>query len=126
MGPAVKRPNDNPAAVDFGWRGTFVDGWCGPLVSFRVGVNTTISICHLVVWFRPEKLERPARLWVDFDDADPFELDVGFGRTSHIQVACPGRAGDVLGGRLRCDHVLSDLGADRRILSYRLAGIGFT
>ena len=112
-------------AVVFDVSGIHEDGWCEPLVTFKVGVNSDVSLCQLAIWLMREPDRQHSHFSVRFGSSKSFEFDLLHERTSCVQIACPSISGGVIEAALHCDNLVSDKGQDLRPLSFKINSVAF-
>ena len=121
MNPA--RPQlDN--AVVFNVAGWHEDGWCEPVVSFKIGADVDISRCQLDLWLLGEGKPRSS-FSVQIGEAAPFVFSMPHEDLLSVQVACVCDAGEAVEARITCDNILINKGSDERDLSFRLNQVRF-
>jgi hypothetical protein len=110
---------DQPAGV-LETTGHSEDGWCEPSVNVTVVARAEVAICQLEVWLMPEPQRTTSILSIRFGDEDGTSFEIPHGVITVVQGACRGVAGDVIGGVLECDNLVSDKGSDLRPLSFKI------
>jgi hypothetical protein len=119
----LARPHIPNAAV-FNVEGWHEDGWCEPVVTFKIGADVDLSGCQLDLWLMGEG--RPQSSFsVQIGEASPFVFAMPHDDVLTVQVACLCDAGEAVEARITCDNILIHKGSDERDLSFRLNQIRF-
>ena len=110
--------------VVFNVSGWHDDGWCEPVVTFKVGADADLGRCQLDLWL-PEEGRARSSFSVQIGEAAPFVFAMPHDDVLSVQVACVCDAGEAVEARITCDNILINKGSDERDLSFRLNQMRF-